>query len=123
MKVRIVSTRFGRVILDSNDVETKYQHDVVILADGSVQKRPKHLSKKKYGTSHIVSMEEIEYVLQVPTQRLMIGTGMFDRVTLSEEAKSLLEKNDVEVTMVPTNRMASEWNTLDKAAAIIHTTC
>ena len=47
----IDSTTFGTITIDGKT----YEHDVVVRLSGEVVKRKKRLSKKLYGTSHVLS--------------------------------------------------------------------
>ena len=47
-----------------HDRHKDYEHDVIIRLSGKVEKRRKHLSKEKYGTSHIVFLEEAKFVFE-----------------------------------------------------------
>ena len=55
--MEIESTTFGNITIDGKT----YEHDVVIRLSGEVVKRKKKLSKKHYGTSHVVSKEEAKF--------------------------------------------------------------
>jgi hypothetical protein len=56
--MKIDSTEFGSITVN----DTAYGHDVLIHLSGKVARRKKKLSKKHYGTPHIISLEEAEYV-------------------------------------------------------------
>ncbi len=56
----IEATAFGSITIDG---ET-YEHDVVIRLSGEVVKRKKKLSKKYYGTSHLLSKDEAKFVFE-----------------------------------------------------------
>jgi len=49
--MRIDGTEFGSIAIDGRT----YQFDVVIRLSGEVVKRKKKLSKKYYGSSHMIS--------------------------------------------------------------------
>ena len=49
--MEIEGTKFGSITIDRKT----YEHDVVIRLSGEVIKRKKKLSKKYYGTSHVLS--------------------------------------------------------------------
>jgi hypothetical protein len=51
--MRIDGTEFGNITIDGK----KYGHGVVVRLTGEVVKRKKKLSKKLYGTSHLVSKD------------------------------------------------------------------
>jgi hypothetical protein len=58
MKLKIEATTFGSITIDGREIE----NDVLLRLDGSVKKRKKKLSKKVYGTSHTISLDEAKYV-------------------------------------------------------------
>ena len=53
------STPFGSITIAGKT----YPHDVIIRRSGKVEKRPKKLSKKYYGTSHTISQEQAEFII------------------------------------------------------------
>jgi len=58
--MKIESTTFGAITIDG----TTYQHDVVVRLSGEVVKRKKKLSKKLYGTSHVLSKDEAKFLFE-----------------------------------------------------------
>jgi hypothetical protein len=50
MAMKIEGTTFGTITIDGKT----YEHDVIIRLSGEVVKRKKKLSKKDYGTSHVL---------------------------------------------------------------------
>lgn len=54
----IERTTFGTITIDGKT----YEHDVIIRLSGEVEKRKKKLSKKYYGTSHVLSKDEAKFV-------------------------------------------------------------
>jgi hypothetical protein len=59
--MRIESTTFGAITIDRKT----YEHDVVIRLSGEVVKRKTKLSKKLYGTSHVLSKDEVKFLFDV----------------------------------------------------------
>ena len=57
--MEIERTKFGSITIDRKI----YEHDVVIRLSGEVIKRKKKLSKKYYGTSHVLSKDESKICL------------------------------------------------------------
>lgn len=112
----IDSTRFGQITIDG----TAYDHDVVILSDGTVKKRKKTLSKKIYGSSHTVSLEEIESFFEKGVTTLVVGTGQQGILKLSDEAESYLKEHGVEIQSAPTPRFNQ---TPDPKNGLFHITC
>ena len=54
MKPKIEDTSFGSITIDGREI----MNDVILRLDGSVKKRKKKLSKRVYGTSHTISLDE-----------------------------------------------------------------
>ena len=120
MKPDIQSTAFGSIVIDG----VQYKHDVTIGLDGSIRKRKKKLSKQKYGTSHIISLEEAQAVYEDGAQKLIIGSGMFGRVRLSEEAEAFFREKHCPVELHPTGKAADLWNNSSgNVQALFHITC
>ncbi len=71
MKPKIVSTAFGSFTIERSVIG----HDVIIRLGGNVEKRKKRLSKRVYGTSHIISLDEAKHVFEQGAKRLILGAG------------------------------------------------
>ncbi len=120
MKPRIESTSFGSITIDG----VKYEHDVLIRPDGKISKRKKKLSKKKFGTSHKISLEEAKYIHEKGTKHLVIGSGQTGLVKLSKEAKSYFDKKQCQIHLMKTPDAIEEWNkTKETAEGLFHITC
>jgi len=91
--MKVNSTEFGSITIDG---ET-YHHDVLIRLSGKIDKRKKKLSKKQFGTSHIMSLEEAEFVHEKGSELLVLGTGQNDNVRLSPEAAAFFARKGCEV--------------------------
>jgi hypothetical protein len=85
MRPRIDRTQFGSVTIDGK----LYEHDLLILLGGKVEKRNKELSRAVYGTSQTISLAEPKHVYQQGAARLLIGAGQSGTVALSQEAGCL----------------------------------
>jgi hypothetical protein len=120
MNPKIDDTSFGSITV----AHEKYDHDVIIRRDGEVQKRKKKLSKEIYGTSHIVSLAEAQYVYEVGAQRLIVGSGQGGNVTLSDEAQDFFKLRQCEVQLLPTPQAIRVWNEAQGAViGLFHVTC
>lgn len=116
----IEDTAFGTITIDG----VTYQHDVVIRLSGEVLKRKKKLSKKEYGTSHIVSRKEIKFTHQEGSTLLVVGTGQYDSLKLSDEAGEYLKKKKCAVIARPTPDAIRVFNDSEPGTiALIHVTC
>jgi hypothetical protein len=120
MKPTIDGTTFGSISIDGR----KIKNDVVLRLDGSVVKRKKKLSKQVYSTSHIVSKAEIKHVYDKGAELLIVGTGRFDSVRLSDEASAYLQKRKCRTELAPTRRAIRLWNEAKgKVIGLFHVTC
>ena len=120
MKPKIDGTDFGSITVAHED----YEHDVIIRLNGEVEKRKKKLSKALYGTSHIVSLAEAQYVYETGAQRLIVGTGQGGNVTLSDEAAKYFQQVQCEVQLLRTPNAIRAWNEAQGAViGLFHVTC
>jgi hypothetical protein len=126
MKPRIEATSFGSITIDGREIE----NDVVLKLDGSVKKRKKKLSKRVYGTSHTISLDEAKHVYEEGAELLIVGTGQYDLVRLSEEAQAYLEKRHCRTKLAATPDAIRLWNKaegvegdLPRVIGLFHVTC
>lgn len=120
MKPIIDQTTFGSITIEG----TVFAHDVIIRQSGQVKKRKKKLSKALYGTSHILSQDEAKYVYEKGTKRLIIGTGQFGNVRLSDEAAEYFQQKQCQVDLLPTPQAIQTWNEANGTViSLFHVTC
>jgi hypothetical protein len=120
MKPTIDGTTFGSITIANEE----YEHDVIIRLNGEVEKRKKKLSKALYGTSHIVSLAEAQYVYETGAKRLIVGAGQGGNVTLSHEATNYFKQVQCEVQLLPTPQAIRVWNEAEGAViGLFHVTC
>lgn len=120
MQSEINSTSFGSITVN----KVKYQYDIYITLNGEVKKRKKKLSKAVYGTSHTISKDEAKYIYEDGSEVLIIGSGQYGAVKLSEEATDYFKKKNCHVIIIPTPKAIREWNlTNGKAIGLFHITC
>ena len=118
--MRIDHSEFGTITIDG---ET-YPHDVVISLSGKVTKRKKKLSKKEYGTSHIISKAEVKSIFEEGCNLLVVGAGQEGQASLSPEASEYLAKKGCAVVVQPTQEAIRRFNQLTaKKIGLIHVTC
>jgi len=119
-KPKIDGTEFGSITIDGRRIE----HDVLIRLSGEVTKRKKKLSKVVYGTSHIVSLGEAEYIYEKGAERLIVGTGQSGMVELSKEVRDYFAKRKLEVDLAPTPEAITRWNKASgRVIGLFHVTC
>jgi hypothetical protein len=82
--MEIENTAFGTITMEGKTDE----RDVVVRLSGEVVKRKKKLSKKYYGTSHILSKDEAKFVFEKGCEQLIVGSGQIGNVRLSPEAEA-----------------------------------
>jgi hypothetical protein len=120
MKPKIDDTSFGSITIGGR----KIWNDVILKPSGKVKKRKKKLSKRVYGTSHVISVDEAKHVYEKGAELLIVGTGQFDSVRVSEEAASFLEKNKCKVQLAATPDAIRIWNkSKGKVIGLFHVTC
>jgi len=116
----INNTEFGFITVD----EERYDHDIIINLDGKVRKRKKKLSKIAYGTSHTISLDEITYTYQEKSEGIVIGSGQYGVVKLSNEASEFLNNKHCKILLIPTPDAIQEWNkTEGRWIGLFHITC
>ncbi|HEX6481928.1 MAG TPA: MTH938/NDUFAF3 family protein [Ktedonobacteraceae bacterium] len=120
MRPGIDQTTFGSITIEGS----VFEHDVIIRLDGEVKKRKKKLSRAVYGTSHIVSLAEARHVYEKGMQQLIIGTGQYGNVTLSDEATDYFTRKHCHVDLMPTPEAIRFWNKAGgSVVGLFHVTC
>jgi hypothetical protein len=120
MRPTIDKTKFGSITVSNK----KYEHDILIRLNGKVEKRKKKLSKEIYGTSHIISLAEAEYIYEEGAEKLIIGSGQSGMVKLSDEAAKFFEQKHCQVEVLSTPEAIEYWNELESPAnGLFHITC
>ena len=118
--MKINDTEFGSITID----EEYYPYDVLIRLSGEIRKRKKKLSKKYYGTSHIVSLEEAEFVYEKGSDLLIVGTGQNGNLQLSPEAARFFAHKECKVLTEPTPQAIGTFNhAKGHKIGLFHVTC
>lgn len=116
----IQDTSFGSITVDGKT----YAHDITISLEGQVRKRKKKLSKAIYGSSHTISLPEIEYVYEDHAEGIVIGSGQYGEAGLSKEASAFLAKKQCRVVLERTPEALGSWNRSEgNWIALFHVTC
>jgi hypothetical protein len=120
MKPHIDGSQFGTIVIAGARID----HDVTIRLSGAVEKRRKKLSKAQYGTSHILSRAEAEYIYEAGVERLIVGSGQSGMLMLSAEAADFFASRKVAVDLAPTPVALQRWNAAKGATiGLFHVTC
>jgi hypothetical protein len=118
--MRIEGSGFGNITIDGKT----YEHDVIIRLSGKVKKRQKKLSKRQYGTSHIISRAEAKFVFEKGCGVIIVGAGHEGNVRLSPEASDYLEKKRCGVILQPTPEAIRSFNhSKANKIGLMHVTC
>jgi hypothetical protein len=118
--MEIEGTTFGTITIDGKT----YEHDVIIRLSGEVVKRKKKLSKKDYGTSHVLSKDEAKFVFETGCEQLILGSGQMGNVHLSPEAEAYFAKKGCKVLLQPTPEAIGAFNRSHaKKIGLFHVTC
>jgi hypothetical protein len=104
--------------------DTRYEHDVVIHADGRVSKRKKKASKKyrdQYGHTPL-SEEELGYLADERPDIVYIGTGQYGDLPVTPEAGDLV--SSYHGILMPTPEILPVIKGEKRRfVAILHVTC
>jgi hypothetical protein len=120
MGPKIDATHFGNITVEGE----AFDHDILIRLSGKIKKRKKKLSKKIYGTSHVISLDEAEYIYEEGCEKLIIGTGQYGNVKLSDEAQHFFDERGVECILQPTGDAIGTYNHEQGAKlGLFHVTC
>ncbi|MCI0692750.1 MTH938/NDUFAF3 family protein [candidate division KSB1 bacterium] len=116
----IEKTSFGSITIDGEN----YPHDVIVRLSEEVKKRKKKLSKRIYGTSHILSLDEAKHIYEKGCEVIIIGSGQYDSVRLSPEAEAYFEKRGCKVILQGTPIAIRTFNqTKGRKIGVFHVTC
>jgi hypothetical protein len=117
--MQIEGTTFGSITIDGKT----YEYDVVIRVSGEVVKRKKKLSKKFYGTSHVLSKDEARFVFEKGCEQFILGSGQHGN-DLSLEAEAYFAKKGCRVLLQPTPEAIRAFNSSRaKKIGLFHVTC
>ncbi len=120
MKPKIDKTKFGSITIEGEE----YENDIIIRLNGKVKKRKKKLSREIYGTSHIISLAEAEFVYEAGAENIIIGTGQSGMVKLSDEATEFFRQKECRTTFFPTPEAIHVWNEAKgQTIGLFHITC
>ncbi|KXB03218.1 hypothetical protein AKJ47_02670 [candidate division MSBL1 archaeon SCGC-AAA261G05] len=124
--MNIEETGFGWITIDGK----KYDHDLVIYPN-AIEERKKWITKEKHGTSHMFTRKEMEeYLKNVEPEEIevvVIGTGQYGKLGLLDEAKKLLEENEIEAVELKTPKAVERFEEGEEPRSrklgIFHVTC
>jgi len=110
----IDATSFGSITISGK----KYDHDVYVFWDGTVERRV---------GDHTVPTRQMEYIVKKRPEIIIIGTGQFGIVRVPSESEKLAKEQNIEVAKARTPQAIGIFNEAMKqgkrVSAIIHVTC
>jgi hypothetical protein len=116
---RIESAEFGKIVVDGKE----YNKDIIITGNGNVIYRPGY-AEEKYGTHHIICMEEIKLMLRDYPRVIIIGTGQYGACRFEKGVKEEIEKQEVKLLVEKTPKAIHLFNNVnERKAGLFHLTC
>jgi len=112
---KIEDSGFGSIIVG----EKKYNHDVWIFTNGSVEERR--------GGYHTFLAKEVQALLRGKPEIIVVGAGTASCVGIEKEAEQLAQSKGIKIESAATPRAIERYNQLvlegKKVAAAFHVTC
>jgi hypothetical protein len=112
----IAAYQFGRIDIDGR----VYSSDVIITPERVVD-----AWWRKQG--HSLAIEDLEDVVAAKPDILVVGTGYFGRMTVSEETRRYLEAQGIRVHAARTRQAVKDFNQFQaqhaRVVAALHLTC
>lgn len=122
--VDTIRTEFGMIEIDGK----KFESDVCITPDGTIEKRPKAISKEVEHFGHTpLSQKELKAILEKMggVEKIIVGTGQNGALPINREALQYAKTNEIELVRKITPKAIEDF--LEKKeehiGAIFHITC
>jgi hypothetical protein len=102
----------------------RHEHDLIVKADGTVERRDKSLSKdKKDKYGHVpLTRKELKTLLDDKVKLVFIGTGQSGGMPITPKAGEMLEEMNAVVKPTP-DAIEDMLAAKEKFVALIHVTC
>ena len=114
--MNIRAYRFGRVDIDGHS----YHSDVIITPEGVIASW-----WREHG--HGVAVGDLAEIIAAKPEILVVGTGYFGRMAVSEEARGYLEAHGIHLREARTRQAVADFNRLQaqhgRVVAALHVTC
>ncbi len=122
--VKVEKTGFGYIVIDGR----RFDYDVVVRANGTVEARKKELSSKyKRFIGHTpLGPEEATDLVKDKPEIVIIGTGQYGMLPIHEEAEKILRESGAKIVKLKTPDAIKEYNkqsSRHKVTALFHVTC
>ena len=116
MALKVESYGFGRIRIDGKT----YHEDLIILPD-------RVLESWRRARGHELRLDDLKEVLEADIDCLVIGTGYYGMVKVSDEVAEYFERKGVEVVIKPSREACEAYNERvdagKRVALALHLTC
>lgn len=115
MRKIINSYSFGKIVIDGKT----YNSDLIIYPD-----KIKTNWWRKSG--HQLIPEDIRDIIKEKVEVLIVGTGAFGLMVVSDEVKEILRKNNIKLMAQKSERACKTYNSIPKDKKVVlalHLTC
>jgi len=119
-KIEKFRIEWGKISFDGSALRD------IIFADGKVTERNYDKIRAKYGTSHVVDIDEAKLLLKGNPKEIVIGTGFEGLLKINPDAGSLLKQRTalyVAISPQAIEVLNEKLRQKIKVNALIHTTC
>jgi hypothetical protein len=122
LKEKIVKffIEWGKISFDGSSLQD------IIFTQGDVKSRNYDLLEKKYGTMHVVDMDEAKELLKGNPLEVVIGTGFDGGLKLTPDAEAILKQRTA-LFVLTSPQAVERINEMlaknEKVSALIHVTC
>jgi len=119
-KIDKFSVEWGKISFDGTALKD------ILFVEGRVHERNYGVLERKYGSGHVVDVDEAKELLRGAPWEVVIGTGFDGLLKLTPEAEVLL-KQKTALLVLPTPQAIERLNDSikrgQKTNALIHVTC
>ena len=108
--------RFGEIVIDGR----RYREDVLVFPTRVL---PRWWRKE----GHLLQLEDLKELLAERPEALVVGTGAYGGMRVTEEASQAIQGQGINLVAVPTKEAVSIFNSLHakgkRVAGAFHLTC
>lgn len=119
-KITKFSVEWGKISFDGSELKD------ILFIEGRVVQRNYAALERKYGTGHVLDVEEAHQLLKGGPWEVIVGNGHDGLLKLTPDAEMLL-KQKTALLVLPTPLAVERLNEMlkrgEKVNALIHTTC
>jgi len=111
---------WGKISFDGSSLRD------ILFIEGKVTERDYERNQKKYGTEHVVDLDEAKLLLRGNPWEVIIGTGYEGLLKLNPDAEAMLKQRTALTVMLSPQAvdfLNEKLRKKEKVSALIHTTC